>query len=292
MPTNKNQNDLYVDNLLRHLATQHPIFWSRKDLSLIGVPDILPTVPIPPTDISGYSYTDDAFGYICALDEAAAEQKGSHPYIELRSLVGAIAEWFGVSRSTIVTTNTLHPTLKLGRYYYQLKPVKVLCCLSVPCTVYLDAPLREKIKGNYRKETVQDLLRLSALGQSDDSLEPFDFAMLIALAEDHRFCQVQPDVGGFYTTRILYPDSTLQQFIIVTAKVAVETLEALENDEEVVRKVKISRYAVPLGDTRKEKDSVLLKIMATIPDEGMRAGATAPIFSDNDEEEEEEEQEM
>lgn len=271
----------------------------------MGVPDILPTVPIPPTDISGFSYTDDAFDYVCALDEAATEQKGSYPYIELRSLVVAIAEWFGVSRGTIVTTNTLHPTLKLGRYYYQLKPVKVLCCLSIPCIVYLDAPLREDIKGNYRKETIQDLVRLSFLGQSDDYLEPFDFAMLIALAEDHRFCQVQPDVGGFYTvcrlstkfwivlipytlqTRIVYPDSTLENFIFVTAKVAVETLEALENDEEVVRKVKISRYTVPLGDTRKEKDSVLLKIMATILDEGMRAGATAPIFSDDEEEEDE-----
>ena len=48
MSKNNNQDDLYVDNLLRHLpSTEHPIFWSRKDVSLMGVPDILPTVPIP-----------------------------------------------------------------------------------------------------------------------------------------------------------------------------------------------------------------------------------------------------
>ena len=65
---------------------------------------------------------------------------------------------------------------------------------------------------------------------------------------------MQPDVDGFYTvcrpstkswivlipytlqTRIVYPDSTLENFIFVTPKVAVETLEALEYDEEVVRK--------------------------------------------------------
>ena len=94
----------------------------------MDVSDILPTVPKPQTDI-------------CALDEAAAGHKGS------QSLVVAFG-WFGVSRGTIVTKNTLHPTLKLGRYYYQLKPVKVLCCLSVPCLVYLDVPLREDITGN------------------------------------------------------------------------------------------------------------------------------------------------
>ena len=44
----------------------------------------------------------------------------------------------------------------------------------------------------------------------------------------------------------------------------VETLEALENDDEVVGKANTER----LGDTRKKKDSVLLKIMATILDEG------------------------
>lgn len=171
-------------------------------------------------------------------------------------------------------------------YFYQLKPVKILNCLSVPCLVYLDAPLREMIRGTYRRETIPDLLRLSFLGQSDDSLEAFDFAMLIALAEDHRFCQVQMDVDECYTTRIVYPNSTLENFIFVTAKVPVETLEALEDDEEVVRKVKTSKYTVPLGDTCKGKDSVLLKTMATILDEGMRAGATARSFSDDDDEEE------
>ena len=161
----------------------------------MGVPDMIPKQIYLAS--SGFSYTDsDAFDFICALDEAAPEHKGSHPYIELRFLVVAFTGWFGISRATIVTTNALHLTLKLGRYYYQLKPVKVLCCLSVPCFVYLDAPLREIIRGNYRKETIHDLLRLSFLGQSDDSLEAFDFAMPIALAEDHRFCQVQPDVDG------------------------------------------------------------------------------------------------
>lgn len=103
MPTNNNQEDLYVDNLLRNLATQHPIFWSRKDVTLMGIPDILPTVPIPQTDISGFSYTDDAFDYICDLDEAAAEEKGSRRYLELRSLVVAFAKWFGVSRDIFIS---------------------------------------------------------------------------------------------------------------------------------------------------------------------------------------------
>lgn len=53
--------------------------------------------------------------------------------------------------------------------------------------------------------------------------------------------------------------------------------------------MKISRYTVPLGDTHKEKDSVLLKTMATILDEGIGARATAPIFSDEDEDEGEQE---
>ena len=125
----------------------------------MGVPDMIPKQIYLAS--SGFSYTDsDAFDFICALDEAAPEHKGSHPYIELRFLVVAFTGWFGISRATIVTTNALHLTLKLGRYYYQLKPVKVLCCLSVPCFVYLDAPLPEIIRGNYTKETIHDLLRL------------------------------------------------------------------------------------------------------------------------------------
>lgn len=69
----------------------------------MGLPDILPTVPIPQTDISGFSYTDDAFDYICDLDEAAAEEKGSRRYLELRSLVVAFAKWFGVSRDIFIS---------------------------------------------------------------------------------------------------------------------------------------------------------------------------------------------
>ena len=63
---------------LQRLPLFFPHLWSCIDIS-----DILPTVPIPQTDVSGFSYTNDAFDFICALDEAATEQKGSHPYIEL-----------------------------------------------------------------------------------------------------------------------------------------------------------------------------------------------------------------
>jgi hypothetical protein len=199
MPTNNNQDNLYVDNLLRHLATQHPIFWSRKDLSLMGIPDILPTVPIPPTDISGLSFTEEAFEDVRVLDEAAAEKKRPHPYSELRSLVVAIADWFGECRGMTIMTNSLHPLLKLGELRYRLKPVCLISCVNIPCIVYLDAPLREYYRGTYRGRIIQDFLKLSALGQSDDTLEPFDFGMLIALAQEQKFFEVQPDVDGSYT---------------------------------------------------------------------------------------------
>jgi len=60
----------------------------------------------------------------------------------------------------------------------------------------------------------------------------------------------------------------------------VETLEALEKNDEVLRKVKISRYNVPIGETSKREGSILLQVMATIIDDGISAGATAPPYEE------------
>ena len=170
--------------------------------------------------------------------------------------------------------------------------------MEVPSIVYLDAPLRGYFKKTYWGKPIDEFLRSCALGQSEDALEPFDFAMLIALAQEHKFCEVEPDVGGYYTvwhpvslslacahsytsqTRVFYPDATFQKFIIVTAKVPVETLEALEKNDEVLRKVMISRHIVPIGETSKREGSILLQVMATMIDDGIRAGATAPPYEE------------
>ena len=57
--------------------------------------------------------------------------------------------------------------------------------------------------GNYRRKLQEGNYSGSSEvvfpDQTDDSLEAFDFSMLITIAEDHKFCQVQPDVDGFYT---------------------------------------------------------------------------------------------
>jgi hypothetical protein len=200
MPTNDNADNIYIDNSLRHLATQHPIFWSPKDLSLMGVPDVLPTVPIPPTDISGFSYANEEFDSVIGFDDHIAELKEeSQPYRQLKALVRAIAEWCGVNRASMVYTSNLHPLLKLGEYRYLLKPVCLISCVDVPSIVYLDAPLRGHFKKTYWGKPIDEFLKSCALGQSEDALEPFDFAMLIALAQEHRFCEVEPDTGGYYT---------------------------------------------------------------------------------------------
>jgi hypothetical protein len=60
----------------------------------------------------------------------------------------------------------------------------------------------------------------------------------------------------------------------------VETLKALEKNDEVLRKVKISRYNVPIGETSKREGSILLQVMATIIDDGIRAGTTAPPYEE------------
>ena len=75
MPSKDNGDNIYIDNSLRHLATQHPIFWSPKDLSLMGVSEVLPIVPIPPTDISGFSYTNEEFDSVIGFDDRIAELK-------------------------------------------------------------------------------------------------------------------------------------------------------------------------------------------------------------------------
>lgn len=60
----------------------------------------------------------------------------------------------------------------------------------------------------------------------------------------------------------------------------VETLEALEKNDAVLRKVVISRYIVPIGETSKREGSILLQVMATMIDDGIRAGATAPPYEE------------
>ena len=199
MPSKDNGDNIYIDNSLRHLAAQHPIFWSPKDLSLMGVPEVLPIVPIPPTDISGFSYTNEEFDSVIGFDDRIAELKEeSQPYRQLKCFVRAITEWCAVGRDSIVFTSNLHPLLKLGDYRYLLKPVCLISCVEVPSIVYLDAPLRGYFKKTYWGKPIDEFLRSCALGQCEDALEPFDFAMLIALAQEHRFCEVEPDIGGYY----------------------------------------------------------------------------------------------
>ena len=121
--------------------------------------NILPTVPIPQTDVSGFSYTDDAFDFIYALDEAAAEQKGSYPYIELRSLVVAFAGCGYDSYHKHFASYTQAQQILLS---VEASQGFLLFWRSLPCTSGCPTPgnYQRKLHKGCTKETIHDLLRL------------------------------------------------------------------------------------------------------------------------------------
>ncbi|KIK04849.1 hypothetical protein K443DRAFT_56868, partial [Laccaria amethystina LaAM-08-1] len=82
--------------------------------------------------------------------------------------------------------------------------------------------------------------------QNNDALYSYDFALLIALAQDQKFAGVQPE-GGVCMSRMFYLSSCCQQMVFITARVPEETAMAFENGEAQVRNVEVSMFTTPLG---------------------------------------------
>lgn len=85
-----------------------------------------------------------------------------------------------------------------------LSSIRVIFCRSAIFVAYVDAPFRSRLRKQFQHADSREFERLSANAQKDDALDPYDFAILIALAQDQKFGGVKPD-GGVYTVHDLRP---------------------------------------------------------------------------------------
>ncbi|EDQ99956.1 uncharacterized protein LACBIDRAFT_334588 [Laccaria bicolor S238N-H82] len=212
----------YPVNTIRGMK-RHPVKCTpRQIIPLMGIPDVLPVLPITPTPISGFPDTVSISGIDYSI-------KGNHanmlPFYHLRNFIVVLVEWCRGDREP--TSGTI-PSSK-GRY-------------------------------------AAELFRRVAADQNDDALDPYDLAVLLALAQDQKFGHIQPE-EGIYTTRIFYPSSTCEEMIFITARVPEETISALENDEFGLRKVEIFKSTASLGRNEAWTKSEFLKALVTLMEE-------------------------
>lgn len=260
----------YPVNTIR-VMKRHPLKWPRQIVTLMGIPGVLPILPITPTPISGFPDTVSISGIDYSIKEGHActpKVVGMLPFYELRHLVSILVEWCRRDRAVSLTTwpwpNEL--PLQVGDRYHHLTAFSVIMCGTAAFMAYIDAAHRSVLRGLFQGVPGDELFRRAAAAQNDDALDPYDFAILLALAQDQKFGHIQPE-EGIYTTRIFYPSSTCEEMIFITARVPEETITALENDEFGLRKVEIFKSTASLGRNEAWTKSEFLKALVTLMEE-------------------------
>lgn len=278
----------YPVNTIR-VMKRHPLKWPRQIVTLMGIPGVLPILPITPTPISGFPDTVSISGIDYSIKEGHActpKVVGMLPFYELRHLVSILVEWCRRDRAVSLTTwpwpNEL--PLQVGDRYHHLTAFSVIMCGTAAFMAYIDAAHRSVLRGLFQGVPGDELFRRAAAAQNDDALDPYDFAILLALAQDQKFGHIQPEEGIYtvrqsYTkasvpltntncqTRIFYPSSTCEEMIFITARVPEETISALENDEFGLRKVEIFKSTASLGRNEAWTKSEFLKALVTLMEE-------------------------
>ncbi|KIK04844.1 hypothetical protein K443DRAFT_92292 [Laccaria amethystina LaAM-08-1] len=266
----------YPVNTIRAMK-RHPVKWPRQIITLMGIPGILPVLPITPTPISGFPDTVSISGIDYSIKACLARTPkvvGMLPFYDLRNLVVLLVEWCRGDRSVNLTTAEIELPLQVGRFCLYLKTFRIIICRRAAYMAYIDAAHRSVIRGLFQGVPADELFRRAAAAQNDDSLDPYDFAVLLALAQDQKLGGVQPE-EGIYTTRVFYPSSACDEMIFITARVPEETITALENDEFELRKVEIFKSTASLGRNEDWTESGFLKALVTLTDEIILTAASA-----------------
>jgi len=285
----------YPVNTIRGMK-RHPVKWPQQIVPLMGIPSVLPVLPITPTPISGFPDTVSISGidYSIKANHARTPNVGMLPFYHLRNFIVLLVEWCRGDRAISLTTTQIELTLKVGDFCHCLKTFRVIICGRAAYMAYIDAAYRSLLRGLFQNQGVpaNELFRRAAAAQNDDALDPYDFAVLLALAQDQKLGGVQPE-GGMYTvrqsctrvsvpltdadyqTRVLYPSSACDEMIFITARVPEETITALENDEFELRKVEIFKSTALLGSNEDWTESGFLKALVTLTDEIALTAASA-----------------
>ena len=190
----------YPVNTIRGMK-RHPVKWPRQIVTLMGIPGVLPILPITPTPISGFPDTVSISGIdysVKACHALTPKVVGMLPFYELRNLVALLVEWCRGDRAISLTTSPTELTLQVGDRCHYLKAFRVIICRTAAFMAYIDAAHRSVLRGLFQGVPGDELFRRAAAAQNDDALDPYDFALLLALAQDQKFGNVKPE-GGIYT---------------------------------------------------------------------------------------------
>lgn len=257
----------------------HPVKWPQQIIPLMSIPGVLPVLPIKKTPISDFPNTVSISGidYSIEANHALTPTLGMLPFYHLRNFIIVLVEWCRGDREVCLTTGNVELPLQVGDFCHYLKTFRVIICRRAAYMAYMDAPYRSQLRGLFRAQkgdTAVELFRRVAAAQNDDALEPYDFAVLLALAQDQKLGGVQPE-KGIYTTRVFYPSSACDEMIFITARVPEETINALENNEFKLRKVEIFKSTASLGSNEDWTESEFLKTLVTLTDEIVLTAASA-----------------
>ena len=286
----------YPVNTIRGMK-RHPVKWPRQIIPLMGIPGVLPVLPITLTPISGFPDTVSISGidYSIKANHARTPNIGMLPFNHLRNFIVLLVEWCRVDREVNLTTAHIELPLQIGDFCHYLKTLRLIICRQAAYMAYIDAAYRSKLRGLFRAQqgdSAAELFRRVAAAQNDDALDPYDFAVLLALAQDQKFGGVQPEEGIYtvrqsyskvfvcltnvrYQTRVFYPSSACDEMIFITARVPEETIIALENDGLELRKVEIFKSTASLRSDEDWTESDFLKALVTLRDEIVLTAASA-----------------
>ena len=203
--SNSHDRDNYVKYPVHTIRgmKRHPVKWPRQIIPLMGIPGVLPVLPITPTPISGYPDTVSISGIhysIKARHARTPKVVGMLPFYDLRNFVVLLVEWCRGDRAVNLTTAGIELSLQIGDFCYYLKTFCTIISGRAAYMAYIDAPYRSVLRGLFQGAPADELFRQAAAAQNDDALDPYDFAVLLALAQDQKFGGVQPE-EGIYTVR-------------------------------------------------------------------------------------------
>lgn len=98
----------YPVNTIRGMK-RHPLKWSRQIIPLMGIPSVLPVLPITPTPISGFPDIVRTSGTVYSIKRrhARTPNVGMLPFYHLRSFIVLLVDWCRRGRASSLATYDL-----------------------------------------------------------------------------------------------------------------------------------------------------------------------------------------
>ncbi|KAI0062124.1 hypothetical protein BV25DRAFT_1825988 [Artomyces pyxidatus] len=256
----------YVVNpaVMFHEPARHPLGWPPVIIRWLAIPRPLPRAPAPLCALPPHTSFPD---YLTRLIPAPCDPPRSPE--DFRRLFAHTVHWLKGPLG-LRFRNTLDPYLDVDRRRYDLPSVRTLAGARTyaPFLVYIDAHHRQdermKRRGHpsWRSVNNLDAARHVLPAQDDDAVDVFDLAVLVGMAQMQRARGIP---GCVFTTRVVYPDCEGTGMILLTARVWRETLDALDEHRDTLRKIELTKAHLDVRSVPGDwETNQFLRVMWTI----------------------------